>query len=816
MWQVGQVDSKSEMEDTPSESSRKRPRPVVSCLRCREKKLKCDRMLPCHNCTKSSRSSACTYSDDVNPGSASKRQVTMVVERHPANDRGLSRDVEAPATNGTVKPASSSGAGVVEDLQLRVANLEKLLHVSIKASGLNVSAPQVESQSPVFSLTNDARQPQTTAPEPYTLIVKGQRSRYHGPNDRVTLLSQFQETKDFINNIPKDSQSIINLAKDIEYLQKESQKSVKVRSQSVLQRNARPLTVLEESLPGKQTCDRLFNIYVDQFEKTLRVLHVPSLLRNYEGFWKSNGRNFDTSAFLPLLMTILAIGHTLDDRNDSNYQHDEKSYLHSSALDDVENLILRIDTKHRIEFATLQTETLLVIARQLRGCPADELWRATGSLVRSATIMGLHLNPARLNKISPFQAELRRRLWTTIVQMDLDASIAANMPIANTLLDFDGMIPTNIDDKDFDESTEVLPPSKPLSEWTDALPQVVLAMVLPQQLKIVGLMKSATPGTDLTQTVEEGRKLNDFLESLPLLRLDTTSHRSVDLLKRILVNIYLRRPLLHLYSIIIRQDSQMGANFADLQQFCLESSVGVLNYRDHFDPMVTDPSITNSNSSWKLFNVYFKNDVILAFLTICQYVRSLTTKTQTLDQNPVSAHTRGSDTLATDPQFTKAKLIRLLENTLDSLIESSADTGTDIKDILFLSVAIQSVRSSSTGRVKEKLMRDGATKALSAYRESLLRSCSDTDTQLPSQTRNSTIVEVTSRPNEILMREHQEYTRSMDTVAVTGEPTAIVQPNYMPESIPSAMSLDQGNMFGFSDTGIFDIDYDWGYFDIGQ
>jgi hypothetical protein len=91
------------MEDTPSESSRKRPRPVVSCLRCREKKLKCDRTLPCHNCTKSSRSSACTYSDDVNPGSASKRQMTMAVGRPPANHRGLSRDVEAAATNGTVK-----------------------------------------------------------------------------------------------------------------------------------------------------------------------------------------------------------------------------------------------------------------------------------------------------------------------------------------------------------------------------------------------------------------------------------------------------------------------------------------------------------------------------------------------------------------------------------------------------------------------------------------------------------------------------------------------------------------------------------------
>jgi hypothetical protein len=580
---------------------------------------------------------------------------------------------------------------------------------------------------------------------------------------------QFQETKDFINNIPKDSPSIVNLVKDIEYLQKESKKAFKVRRESALQRNARSLEVLEESLPGKQTCDRLFNIYVDHFEKTLRVFHVPSLLRMYEAFWTSNGRNFDTSAFLPQLMTILAIGHTLDDMNDSNRQPDQELYLHTSALDNVEDWISRIDRKHRIEFTTLQTETLLILARQLRGFPADELWRATGSLVRSATIMGLHLNPARLNKISPFQAELRRRLWATIVQMDLDASIAANMPISNALIDLDDMIPTNIDDKDFDESIKALPPSKPLSEWTDALPQVILATALPQQFKIVGLMRSVTAGMNLTQAVEEGRKLKDFLENLPnILGLDTTSHSSIDLLKRILLNVYLRRPLLHMYNMVIRQDWQISAMLTELQHFCLKSSVDVLNYRDHFDPMFADPSTGNSNSPWRLFNIYLKNDVILAFLTICQYIKSLTTKSPMSGRHPVSPQTLGIDTLARDPQFTKAKLIRLLENTLDSLVESSADTGTDIKDILFFSVAIQSVRSSSAGEMKKKLMRDGATKALSAYRESLLRSCSDNNIQLPSPTRSSAIVEVTSSLRGILVRVMQETWLTLNNIGAPG------------------------------------------------
>lgn len=39
----------------PGSERGSRPRPAKSCERCREKKLKCDRELPCNNCTKNGR-----------------------------------------------------------------------------------------------------------------------------------------------------------------------------------------------------------------------------------------------------------------------------------------------------------------------------------------------------------------------------------------------------------------------------------------------------------------------------------------------------------------------------------------------------------------------------------------------------------------------------------------------------------------------------------------------------------------------------------------------------------------------------------------
>lgn len=65
------------MEDTRFDTSRKRPRPVVSCLRCREKKLKCDRLSPCQNCTKvPGGRNECTYNHDPTRSMPKSRTTT--------------------------------------------------------------------------------------------------------------------------------------------------------------------------------------------------------------------------------------------------------------------------------------------------------------------------------------------------------------------------------------------------------------------------------------------------------------------------------------------------------------------------------------------------------------------------------------------------------------------------------------------------------------------------------------------------------------------------------------------------------------------
>lgn len=83
-----------------------------------------------------------------------------------------------------------------------------------------------------------------------------------------------------------------------------------------------------------------------------------------------------------------------------------------------------------------------------------------------------------LKKMSPFQAENRRRLWAKIMELDLQASLASGMPVLTPDLDMVPLMPANLNDSDFDEHTVKLPPFKPLQENADSLMQVLLAKSL--------------------------------------------------------------------------------------------------------------------------------------------------------------------------------------------------------------------------------------------------------------------------------------------------------------------------------------------------
>jgi hypothetical protein len=466
------------------------------------------------------------------------------------------------------------------------------------------------------------------------------------------------------------------------------------------------------------------DVYTKNFEKALRIFHVPFFLRQYSRLWDETSDPEASSAkdFVPLLTAVLTVsaavlGTPLSDDHTSSWR-----YLKDSAPGNILRWLRKLPRKQRTEMATLQTETLLLLSRQLRLADAEELWKASGELVRSAMVMGLHINTHSSTEITPFQAECRKRLWITIAEIDLQMSISAGMPIMIPELDFQLLTPANLHDSDFDETTTTLPSARDLLEETDSLFQISLAVSLSQRIKTMNMAQHTNPQDSLetrwkqTQILEESlQKASLCLERSDELReLDSSGHA----LNRVILDAFLHRPLLALLQPIITAGTHDNHRlFPEIQQTFIKSSLSILSCQDYFDPNISGLDLFNlSDASWEIFQAFFHQDILSAALNVCRYMRNL-------NQAPAhQAPTNHRSTSITLPgqNVSRVSLIRLVENTLETLTRRISERRTNVKDILLLAVVLQSARGRGTTTQQDLLMSQGARKALSSCRQYLL------------------------------------------------------------------------------------------------
>lgn len=94
------------------------------------------------------------------------------------------------------------------------------------------------------------------------------------------------------------------------------------------------------------------------------------------------------------------------------------------------------------------------------------VWIMSGIITRLAMRMGYHRDSKMFPNITPFQGEMRRRVWTIVRQGDLLFSFQVGMPSMLRTGDSDTEIPRNLYDEDFDQDSKELPPSRPNDEPT--------------------------------------------------------------------------------------------------------------------------------------------------------------------------------------------------------------------------------------------------------------------------------------------------------------------------------------------------------------
>jgi len=131
------------------------------------------------------------------------------------------------------------------------------------------------------------------------------------------------------------------------------------------------------------------------------------------------------------------------------------------------------------------------------------IWILAGIITRLAMRQGMHRDSRPYDTLSPFQGEMRRRKWHVIRSIDTILSFQCGLPGMIKCCDFDTALPSNIYDEEFDDSTKVLPPSRPNTEITQ-----VSYMIAHQSLTMVlGRILEQTQSLNMV-TYEDTMKLD--------------------------------------------------------------------------------------------------------------------------------------------------------------------------------------------------------------------------------------------------------------------------------------------------------------------
>jgi hypothetical protein len=282
------------------------------------------------------------------------------------------------------------------------------------------------------------------------------------------------------------------------------------------------------SIPTREVCDRLVQYYLRTFEGVFRVLHVPSFLEEYEAYWL-NTATTKPSVLIKILL-VCAIGAPF-------FTGPEQPRLRTNCvkwIQAAESWLSAPHEKSRLNMAGLQVHILLILARQTCSVDGDLIWIPAGALLRSAMHLGLHRDPANFPKISVFHAEMRRRLWATVLEITAQSSLDMGMPPLISCQDFDTLPPSNVNDEDISEGSMMPLEVRPATEFTETSIQIAFNHTIPMRLDIIRLLNNLRSNLSYDNVLRLGSEIltscrtntyrfQPFLASQPANILNSTS-----------------------------------------------------------------------------------------------------------------------------------------------------------------------------------------------------------------------------------------------------------------------------------------------------
>lgn len=437
---------------------RKRNRVPLSCAPCRHRKLKCNRGHPCDNCSRRGDVDSCTYAAPSNRKKAAQSPSSTTPDEMQNRIDRLEGLVLSLMTNG---PQSAGPVAAVAALaQTKSTPASDMSRIS---SNLTIDTGDSNHDDMEEDMDDrDDRDVDHVAKSIGVMKVDGGKNMFISEAHWFSILAEISEVKNYFMENRKsfeDSIKKVNASKDLGSA-----------GGGLFFLNAPPATRAEiyKSFPSKATTDKLiarfFTIY--NYDPSFQIIHGPTYQKQYDKHWLALQET--DAIWLGLTYSMMMIALASYQRNG-----DEPEEYRGRTLQmyrDYKRLTAQtlnlLDIGQPIPY---MLETLVLYAAADIGIAKDA---ETGTLlgvtviVRLAMKMGYHRDSKFFPDVTPYQGEMRRRMWAMVRQSDLRVAAQFGLPpmirtdVSNT------EAPRNLYDDELSEDLKVLPPSRPPTEAT--------------------------------------------------------------------------------------------------------------------------------------------------------------------------------------------------------------------------------------------------------------------------------------------------------------------------------------------------------------
>ncbi|KAK3326070.1 fungal-specific transcription factor domain-containing protein [Apodospora peruviana] len=466
---------------TGEEASAGRASKPRSCVTCRARKVRCNKANPCSNCQRAG--IACVFPEP---------------ERTPRWARRLHRQQQPPLPP---KPAHAAppeeGVSQVMDRLHKLESLVKELNSQLRHESNASAPPPPGRQAHVPTLAVQVESPAKSAGSPDTGDISSSAQSVDHEFGRLVLDDAsraryvssgfWSRVNDELDGLRMETGALAGEDSDVSEDQNDehdddgAERAAEERHSFLFGHNIGGSTTTTENLhPPPSYVPLLFALFTRNVNVLVQVVHMPSLVeiaQNMQQQQSSNDSKRSNANEALLFAVYYATIVSMEDEDVQNSFGSTKQALMRKYRYGLERALARADFLNVPDLKLVQAFTTFLLLVRRHESPRF-VWMMTGLAIRMGQALGLHRDGAKLKNLSPFEAEIRRRVWWVLCGLDVRASEDQGTDLTIPYGGFDTAFPLNLNDSDLDAKSRQVPTERQgLTDMTFALYTFHLCLV---------------------------------------------------------------------------------------------------------------------------------------------------------------------------------------------------------------------------------------------------------------------------------------------------------------------------------------------------